>query len=86
MIEFSISGDASQIKMSIGMDACVSVFGFQKCEPNPPFDLLSGAFDFSNICLQRPTYGRKQFSKLHRHGDVTVPVPVKPEAQALPVA
>ncbi len=49
-----LSGNAEQIEVQLGLDACASVFGYQKCgsdlTSSLPYYVLDEQYDFSNYC------------------------------------
>ena len=49
-----LSGNAEQLSVQLGLDACASVFGYQKCGSDLtselPYYVLSEQYDFSNYC------------------------------------
>ena len=54
MIAADIEGNAGSLAVKIGLDACMTVFGYQKCGSSLtselPYYVLSDSFDFSNYC------------------------------------
>ena len=51
-----IQGNAQQLQMQLGLDACATVLGYQKCGSDLtselPYWVLSGSYDFSGYCTR----------------------------------
>lgn len=52
-LNVKLSGTSQDLSLSLGVDACVSVLGVSKCEPNPPYTLIEGTFNFVHSCAMR---------------------------------
>lgn len=52
--DVTVGGDLDDVEISLGLDACASVAGFQVCGSSLtdelPVTVLEGTYDFSNIC------------------------------------
>ena len=52
--DITVDGDASMFTIDIGLDACVTVFGFTKCgsdlTSDLPIDVLNTTVSFSGVC------------------------------------